>query len=220
MRVFHLLNREHALLAIERSRLKVAHIAELNDPFELLSPDLRDPIARKAFRAFRDQVGERHGLLCFSRHWRNTLLWSHYGDRHHGVAIEVEIDDGDAMPVRYRKTRLAWDCRAIVEGGGFTEAHVDELVRTKSHHWAYEEEVRVAISLTGSIPERGLHFSPVKITGIVLGALSELSVAEIRTVLPPGARVSVTKARLAFRSFDVVRNKGEPITVLERPDTK
>jgi hypothetical protein len=93
MRLFHFLSSQYALQALARQQLKVARINELNDPFELFCADMRDANARKAFRRFKDQVSAKFGLVCFSRSWRNPLLWSHYADRHRGAAIQVELKE-------------------------------------------------------------------------------------------------------------------------------
>jgi hypothetical protein len=53
MRVFHFLQRKFALQAIERQRLKVARIGELNDPFELLAADISDRSERLRFLAWK-----------------------------------------------------------------------------------------------------------------------------------------------------------------------
>lgn len=82
MRLFHFLSAEYALQALERQRLKVARIGELNDPFELFCADMRDPVARRGFRVVKDRMSANFGFLCFCRNWRNLLLWSHYADRH------------------------------------------------------------------------------------------------------------------------------------------
>lgn len=117
------------------------------------------------------------------------------------------------MPVNYTDTRVQWDTRKIIANGGFTEAQADVIATTKSAHWQYEEEVRVAVPLSDDTPAaNGLYFCSVFIKGIVVGAYSKLTSEEIRRALPRGHSVRVTHARLAFRSFNVVRRRDIPIT--------
>lgn len=215
MRLFHYLKADHALLALRHQRLKVARISDLNDPFELLCADMRDPKARKGFRQFRERISATHGFLCFSKNWRNLLMWSHYADKHKGAVLEIEIDDDHAMPVKYRKSRLQWDVAKIMASGGFTQQHVDALTTTKSVHWKYEQEVRVAVSLKDDTPdENGRYFATVAIKGVVLGEFSTLSLVQISEALPIGSELPVTRARLAFRTFNVVERKDVPITAV------
>ena len=121
MRAYHLLSKQYALQALQNQRLKVARFDDMNDPFELLAADLSDRRVQRAFVKWKKQTSPNTGLLCFSLGWTNPLLWSHYADRHHGVALEFEIDDGYVVPVRYADSRLKLNVPSIMSSGGFTE---------------------------------------------------------------------------------------------------
>jgi hypothetical protein len=211
MRLFHFLKKEYALQALAKRRVKVARIGEMNDRFELLCMDMPNPEERRRFAQFRRKVDERFGFVCLTRAWRNPLMWSLYAGNHTGAALEIEIDDDAAMPVKYSKSRIQWDVQEIMRSGGFTQEHVDVLATTKSHHWNHEEEVRVAVQLTDCEQEDGRFFVSVDIKGVVIGSFSDLSLAEIRSVLPKDRELTVAHARLAFRTFDVVQQQREPV---------
>ena len=219
MRAFHLLSKQHALQALQNQRLKVARFDDLNDPFELLAADLSDRRARRTFIKWKTQTSKKIGLLCFSMDWNNPLLWSHYADRHRGVALEFEIDDGFVVPVRYSLSRLRLNVPHILSSGGFAEELAEQLASTKSKHWAYEEEVRVPVALSQCVLESGLHFEKltehVKIVGVVLGALSQVTSHEVRCALPRGRQVTLHRARMAVRSFSIVRNKAIPVEIID-----
>ncbi|MGP1679308.1 MAG: DUF2971 domain-containing protein [Burkholderiales bacterium] len=219
MRTFHFLSEQHALQALQNQRLKAARYADLNDPFELLACDLSDQRARRMFSAWKDQTSKTMGLLCFSKRWKNPLLWSHYADRHRGVALEFEIDDDFVVPVRYSVKRMRLDLPLIMANGGFTGGLAEQIATTKSKHWAYEEEVRVPVSLSECIFKNGLYFEKlteqVKIVGVVLGALSKMTSKEVRCVLPRGQRVTLQRSRMAFGSFSIVRNKAMSAEVID-----
>lgn len=100
MRVYHFLSRNYGLEDIRLRRLKIATLDDLNDPFEMLGMALRDLELRQAFRATKAKMAERAGLLCFSRHWRNPVQWSHYAERHQGLCLGFDIPDGAAATVR------------------------------------------------------------------------------------------------------------------------
>lgn len=214
MRVFHFLKAAHALSALEKGRIKVALIDELNDPFELLCPDIRDPQHRRGFQQFKARCAAKFGYLCFTERWQNLMLWSMYADKHQGAALEIELPDDTAMRVKYRKTRVVWDVESIMKAGGFNQEHVDVISTTKSIHWRYEREVRAAVPLAEAEREGNLYFATVDIRGVVLGALSKVTENDIRKALPLGKKVTLTQARLAFGSYNVVRRKDKPVTVV------
>lgn len=77
MRVYHFLNSKWGIEAIKKRRLKVSRIDDLNDPFELLSPELSDETFRKALPKVKKAISDFQGLHCFSKRWTNPVLWSH-----------------------------------------------------------------------------------------------------------------------------------------------
>lgn len=218
MRAYHFTALKHALAAVANQRLKVALIDELNDPFELLCNNLADKKARKAFIAFKNYQAKRNGMLCFSRSWNNLLLWSHYADKHRGVALEFEIHPDVIEEVRYTTTRTTLDVPAIIKGGGFTEDHAAMIYATKSAHWAYEDEVRVAVALKDCIKVGELNFEPfsdlLQPVGIIAGPLCTVATSDIERSLPKGRALLLTRSRLAFKSFNVVANKAfKPVVI-------
>lgn len=138
MRVFHFLKKEYALLALEKHRLKVALIDELNDPFELLAADLSNGVERSRFLDWKNEISKKIGFLCFSKNTRNPLLWSHYADRYRGVALKLEVSNTLVVPVRYCRKRLKLDIPATIKNGGFPETLAEQLGSTKSIYWSCE----------------------------------------------------------------------------------
>lgn len=204
---------------LQNQRLKVARFDDMNDPFELLAADLSDRRVRRAFVKWKTETSKKIGLVCFSMRWRNPLLWSHYADRHRGVALEFEIDDDFVVPVRYSLSRLRLNVPHIISSGGVTEDLAAQLVSTKSKYWAYEEEVRVPVTLSNCVLENGLHFEivteKIKVVGVILGALSQVTSHEVRCSLPRARQVTLHRSRIAVRSFSIVRNKAIPVEIID-----
>lgn len=219
MRAFHFLSAEHALQALRKQRIKVAILTELNDPFELFSADLSDAKVRREFKKWKDRKSKEIGLLCFSRGRRNPLLWSHYANKHRGVALEFEIDDEVVVPVRYRKYRRRLSVSRVMLSGSFSADLAEQLASTKSEHWSYEEEVRVPIQLSNCMVEDGKHFevlpAHMRIVGLVLGPLCTLGQRDVESALRCGERITLLRARLAFRSFDVVLDKSARTRIVD-----
>jgi hypothetical protein len=101
-----------------------------------------------------------------------------------------------------------------MKASGFTQEHIDDISTTKSIHWQHEREIRAAASLADAERERDLYFSTVDIRGVVLGALSRITESDIRKALPAVKQVRVTQARLGFGSYNVVRRKDRPVTIV------
>jgi hypothetical protein len=211
MRLYHFTAPDHGLSSLANQRLKVALLHEMNDPFELMCVNARSKPTRQALRRLKDWAHDRFGALCFSPHWSNPMMWSHYGAKHRGVALEVEVNPFSVIEVRYRKTRVEWDAPRVLGNGGFTPAHAEQIFSTKSAHWQYEEERRVAIDLRQADRDGSLYFERLgpmlQIVGVVLGPLCTITDSQIRAVVPRGRTVVVRNSRLAFKSFDVVPDK-------------
>ena len=81
---------------------------------------------------------------------------------------------------------------------------------TKYVQWKYEDEVRILLRQSEFYKDKDLYFyglgNEIHLTGAVLGPLCVITPVEIENRLPNGLQISVTKTRLAFRSFEVVRN--------------
>jgi hypothetical protein len=90
MKLYYLTPARYALSALALRRLKIARLAELNDPFELLAVDAETPLHREFFRRVKEKINATHGVLCFSRSWKNPVLWGHYADKLRGVALMLK----------------------------------------------------------------------------------------------------------------------------------
>lgn len=213
MRVYRLLSTEYGLLALRNQRLKVATFDDLNDPFELLSAKLSTPQLRRAVSGFKTFMQGKLGILCFGSHWKSSVIWSHYADKHRGMCLGFDIPDDSAIPVRYVGARAALRFQNDVESEGVETQFALDLLRSKFKGWKYEEEVRMYVDLDADTQvDEGLHFfrfgDELQLREVILGPNCPLTLAEIRAqveLIRP--RVTLTKARLAFRTFNVVANR-------------
>jgi len=209
MRAYHFTSTGHALDDLRNSRLKIATIDDLNDPFELLGVDLRGKEDRSAFRAWRDEMAKGMGMLCFSRNWHSPLLWAHYGDRHKGICLGFDLADESVGNVIYTSTRIRLN-RYDLERNEISLQKMLQVLSSKFTDWAYEDEVRAFSNLRDSDADTGLYFadfsSSVVLREIIAGPLCTTTENQIREIVPDTS-VKLIKARLAFRSYRVVKNK-------------
>jgi hypothetical protein len=218
MRIYHFVCEKYGIENIEKRRLKVSLIDELNDPFELLGLELSDGPLRQSFLNLKRQMSQDRGILCFSRAWTNPVQWSHYADRHRGLCLGFEVRPGLSMPVEYKAKRLAQEAKQLLTAP-MTRETMRKLLCTKYSHWRYECEERIFVSLDQKNKDQtGLYFEPfspdLAIATVIIGARSNLSRDQLNKALGSlSSQVTVFKARLAFKSFRVVRNKNESLWI-------
>lgn len=151
-------------------------------------------------------MSARFGLLCFCGHWHNHLLWSHYADRHRGICLGFDVSDEWIKKVKYTKTRTSLKLP-------ITEAVMQSLLFTKSAGWKYEQEWRCWFRLQDrDITSGGFYFcelnKDIQIREIIIGPICNITIKEI-TEVTNGYKntIEITKARLAFKSFSIVKDK-------------
>lgn len=149
------------------------------------------------------------GLLCFSRNWHNPVLWSHYAECHAGMCLGFDAPDDHIHRVAYARRRVVVEFEKL-KTHAIDKAAIMKFLFTKYSHWKYEAEARMFINLQGCIFEGGLYFQPwadkLRLTTVMVGARSTVTPADVSDALGGLALgVDVVKARLAFKSFRVVR---------------
>jgi hypothetical protein len=219
MRVYHFSKAVHGLEAIRKRRLKIARISELNDPFEFLQVASTNPRTRARYQYVKRALSEYLGLLCFSENWSNPVQWSHYAEGHSGICLGFSVRRSAEMrKVRYVKNRISPNLRVMKAMGEAAEAHMFDLLTLKFEHWQYEQEHRLFVRLDTKEEESGLYFfdfgasDMVKLREVIVGAQSQISRQEVAEALGDLApEVVVRKARLAFRSFEVVTQRNQDL---------
>ena len=212
MIAYHFISDEYALDVISSQWIKLSLFQDLNDPFELLSVDLPNEQARREARKFKEFMAKQYGILCFSKNWTNPLLWSHYANRHKGVAFQFELNSDIALPVKYRKNRFEIDFEKKIRLKEIiTKEETEGIWLTKYESWQYEQELRVICSKKDCKEKNGLLFHPfnhdISLKGIVLGPLCEIAISDIEAALPRKEEIEIIKSRLALRSFNIVQQR-------------
>ncbi|MDX3971627.1 MAG: DUF2971 domain-containing protein [Bradyrhizobium sp.] len=108
------------------------------------------------------------GIVSLAERANCPLMWSHYGDQHHGLCIGYSVPSdvhGDLHRVRYGGKRLvdASKVLAMLDGDNDARHQVDEAVLLrKAASWRYEREWRL-------IGQRGLRNSPLELEEVIFG---------------------------------------------------
>lgn len=213
MTIYHFVPADYGLENIERRRLKIATIPDLNDPFELLCADLSDKDLRVGMRNWKREMGTRYGMLCFSKTWRNPVQWSHYADRHRGLALGFEVPPDHALDVEYKGRRSKEEVRELLssKSAALNQEMIQRFLSTKYAHWKYEKECRIFTALAEAEKDesKGLYFQEfskvLQLKEVIVGAESKVTRAQVREALGSlGSYVGVCNARLAFKTYRVV----------------
>lgn len=213
MRVYKFLSARYGLEALKKRRLKISRINELNDPFEFLGAKLSNHELRRALKTVKNRLDETRGLLCFSKRWKNPVLWSHYAEAHRGVCLAFDVPDDRLVSVQYTRKRpdpLAF----FTADKAAQEREMKGLLCRKFCHWRYESEARLFVGLEKIDAESGLYFldfsDALALKQVFAGAESNVSRTDVAEALGDGyAHVERIKTRAAFQTFNVVRNRNQ-----------
>jgi hypothetical protein len=210
--VFYLAPAHFQLSNIALKRLKLARFHSLNDPFEMLAIDVVSGDLRTGIRAKKSQIDGTEGILCFSKHWKNPLLWSHYADKHRGIALGFDVPDSSLKPVRYvaRMDKINLLSEDIPQEK--SDVFLERLRYTKFVDWKYEDEVRQFFDLRSLTEQAGLYFVPFSqdllLRAVILGPHCDMPIEAIRSLVEPHQpRVFVCKARIAYTDFRVTEDR-------------
>jgi hypothetical protein len=222
MLVYHFVSSEHGIENLQKRRLKIAELHSLNDPFELFGIEMSNANVRRAFEQMKNELAKEYGLLCFSKIWTNPVMWGHYADRHKGLCLGFEIPEMTTESenliekVSYTRKRLVANLEKLNTPDSLTIDDAKKFLYTKYSHWRYEKEIRAFAPLANKDPLTGFHFANfsdhLKLRSVIVGAESNLSRSKINIALGELAPdVETFKARLAFRTFKVVRQRNQKL---------
>ena len=133
--------------------------AQGENPLEVIFHEIRSSGKRLIW-------SENSGVLCLTRNPLNPLMWAHYGDKHRGVVIGIDVaesgftDEATCLipaqfgSIVYTQTRPTsefiggsfGDPISVGHTHHYPRGHEEKMSRLflqKPVYWAYEEEVRV-----------------------------------------------------------------------------
>jgi hypothetical protein len=224
--LYRYLDAESALKSIESRSLRISRLLELNDPFEWRFgiagiPPEGEPLIEKWMKSILEKQSKIIGLMCFSALCKEPVLWSHYADKHRGVAFEVEYDQkpDNLIKITYPPNRLLIDgvrFAQLEKNKPALEAYLSPFMKPvmsqKSPSWEYEQEYRIYFSLDkdANIQTSGGHYF-VRIpenflTRVILGYKCPLEEQYVAKALEKSGLVStkVTRAKISNETYDVL----------------
>ncbi len=103
--------------------------------------------AKKLQDGYLDLISIHFGVLCLSKKRNSIVMFSHYGDNHHGFAIGFDdshpiFQKGKGLqPVNYVAERVVFDMNWEMAGAE-ERKYAEVLVFSKNEEWKYEDEIR------------------------------------------------------------------------------
>lgn len=151
------------------------------------------------------------GVLSLGARFDCPLMWSHYGDQHHGVAIGYSVPAPARTrlhQVYYGGSRLvkASDVRAMLAGDATARQRVDrDVLLRKAEDWKYESEWRL-------LGTRGPAESPLELEEVVFGirCLPAVRHTVIRALEHRGRDVAFYEMREVPGQFGLLREQLDP----------
>ena len=202
MLVYKFISQEWGLETLKTKKVKVSDFEELNDPFELLSMSLEDRHQRNRLKNKKTEFSKKFGLICFSKNWRNPVMWSHYADSHKGIALEFDIPCTELKEITYKPVRET-DLNAPFE----------KIASIKFSHRRYEAEIRKFVPLNGRADKTFLDFgNSLQLQKVILEPdYDPIDIPCSRKLQRRREEngVQFITSRLAFKSFQVVHQRNK-----------
>lgn len=128
-------------------------------------------------------------VCCFSKNFKNILMWSHYADSHKGICIGIKtIYEENSNLIEFKKVKDVDKIKAEkvkynsenkkippVNYQDLTEDLVVQSIITKSLHWKYEEEYRT-ILLKNMVNIQNLNLKKENICKVIFGFKTPLGI--------------------------------------------
>ena len=221
-RIYYFCPPTHAVENLANRHLKVSRFSGCNDAYELAAFDLRDPKLRKRHRAWLDYADKNFGLICFCQNWTSPVLWGHYAQSHTGLCYGFDVTSENFVDVRYEKERIFPEINTETFFERIGPDQMVDLFATKFDHWSYEEETRLLISFSEPVRQDKLIFHPfseeLKLKQVIIGPRSKITVDSINRAVA-GLDVQVFQSRLAFKTYEITRQKNKKLWNYENDNT-
>lgn len=230
VRLYHFTKGKHAVQNVKNRHLKLSFPNLVNDLFELQPFDFGDGeqarLLRRAWGDAIDQHSLSQGFISFSKGWSVPTMWGHYADNHKGICLGFDLPilraDGVAYAVKidYVDSLHPIDDRVLNETA-YNKKMVSIAQRTKSSHWAYEEEWRYWFSLSEcekrqrlADPDQ-LFFADfdanLVLREVIFGARSNYTRECFEALLQGTDNVEFITARPSCREFAMVSQRNEKL---------
>jgi hypothetical protein len=229
-RVYKFLPADLVLDDLREHHIKISTFPDMNDPFELLGGLPIDAKLRHHLNSLLARLNEWCGVLCFTRDWHNAMLWSHYGDKHRGIWLGLDIISGpqvELLKPNYVASRKKFDAdlRILLAAAPrwkslkisdkeFQDCMgvIKRLITTKFNALRYEKELRMCIALKDDQKKGARYFaefdSHIQARTVIVGARCITPSKDIEAAIYGySPAITVVRTMLSPDSFQIIDQK-------------
>ena len=133
---------EYGLDSLFNKNIKLTTLDEINDPYELKGIKLDDGGVSSLYDP-HDLFSETL-FACFSKSYKDPIMWSHYADFHRGIVVGYEyLGKGEVIDVVYSDKKIDIFRLDVNENPSYFRKN---LAKIKYGKWSYEDEARILFS--------------------------------------------------------------------------
>jgi hypothetical protein len=133
----------------------------------------KKPTVAEVSAALREtflKAKEHTRIVCFSETFSEPLLWSHYANKHTGIAIGFEFDYIDLLRRQCIVGKVNYSANfESLSYFNTQEKALENWLFTKSLDWKYEKEIRLAFVGNGQSIFENIIFQPGNVKEIYFG---------------------------------------------------
>jgi hypothetical protein len=198
-------------------RIPAHEVERIDRDLRESEPFFIEMIQQRLSRLVRREVISGWRLYCLTPYPDNSLMWSHYADRHKGICLEFDAKQMQSLHVHtvsYDESPPGMDPLALLSGNVSPE-NVARIFLTKSRDWSYESEYRLiarageaGVVSQASIPttkDDYLTLGPGVLTAVIAGCrITDEDLGRIRELVQEHAPgVSVKRAVQAVDRYSL-----------------
>lgn len=142
-RLYYYTTWDHGIENIEKMKIKISDIQNLNDPNEFLGVQSKDEKLYQKFIEHKNRISKTIGIVCFSEDYDNPLMWGHYSGNHHGICLgfDIKVSKDSLFKVEYGADKIVVS-KSVFKTKETLNKFMETVLNYKHDYWSYENEYR------------------------------------------------------------------------------
>jgi len=179
--------------------LYLANPLDFNDPFDCVvgldveslaknkyseenSPVLKALLKSEEIKVTLEEYANHTGIFCVSEEINTTLLWSHYGDSHKGIAVGINPKILENTEYKFSDVTYS-DKYPTIQEFENADSKIELFFSRKHPAWQYEKEKRIIVDLKETKSDRIINFEKLFITKLYFGCRADCNQQPYKIIL-------------------------------------
>ncbi len=150
-------------------KIKTLLAKDYGEKTELIMREIVEENINEIYKKSQLDKISRSSICCFSTTFKNTTMWSHYGDNHYGICLNFDLTIPepfvDFPSNKFGRGTVVYNDYSPVNYLKSKQVAIEKLFYTKSKDWENEEEFRYYI-----LEEHGLYrYHKDFLKGVIFG---------------------------------------------------